>query len=70
MFPFTPCSSERVGSETKAVILDHELSLYMPLSFPYLAFLLRFAKTGFVNHPPQLRTHLRMLVLSWLFGFF
>lgn len=70
MFPFTPCSSERVGSETKAVILAHELSPYMLLSFPYLALLLRFAKTGFVNHPLQFRTHLRMLVLSWLVFFF
>lgn len=29
IFPFTPCSSERVGRETKAVILDHEPSPYM-----------------------------------------
>lgn len=69
MFPFTPCSSERVGRETKAVILDHEPSPYMLFSFPYLAFLLMFAKTGLVNHPLQFCTHLRMLVLSWL-GFF
>lgn len=67
MFPLTPCNSERVGSETKAVILDHEPSPYTLFSFPYLAFLLRFAKTGFVNHPLQFCTHLRMLVLSWLF---
>lgn len=69
MFPFTPCSSEKVGRETKAVILDHEPSPYMLFSFPYLAFLLRFAKTGLVNHPLQFHTHLRMLVLSCL-GFF
>lgn len=42
----------------------------MLFSFPYLVFLLKFAKSGFVNHPPHFDTHLRMVVLSCLFFFF
>ena len=64
----TLCNSEsgKQNKDCRYYFLDYEQSPYMLYSFPYLAFLLKFAKNGFVNHPPHFYIHLRMVVLSCL----